>query len=219
MDKFIDAYVGQVKAAVQDMGDPMNPKTLYGPLVDSQAFKRVTAMIERAKSESELVVGGGIFGSPGFFVEPTVFVNPQANAQILTEEVFGPVSVVKTFKTEDEVVQQANDTEFGLMSGVFTTDITRALRVSSRIDAGVVGINCIGYVSNHTLKHSALAKNSQVSLQAPFGGKKQSGIGREYGDEVGFSRIPHSSNEPFVNPLLLGTTGFYRTKNHPDQVC
>jgi aldehyde dehydrogenase (NAD+)/retinal dehydrogenase len=99
-------------------------------------------------------------------MEPTVFLNPRDDAEIYRKEVFGPVSIIKTFETEEEVMKLANDTEFGLMSGVFTRDITRALRVSSALESGVVGINCI----------------SLQSLQTPFGGKKQSGIGREFGE-------------------------------------
>ena len=95
---------------------------------------------------AELVVGGVRYGDTGCFMEPTVFLNPKDDAQIYKEEIFGPVAIVKTFETEEEVIRLANDTEFGLMSGVFTKDITRALRVSAKIDSGVVGINCISVV-------------------------------------------------------------------------
>ncbi|KAJ6024730.1 hypothetical protein N7540_005527 [Penicillium herquei] len=98
--------------------------------------------------------------------QPTVFLNPEPDAEIYTDEVFGPVSVIKTFDTEDEVIALANDTEYGLMAGVFTRDINRAMRVSARIDSGVVGVNCV----------------TVMNIQAPFGGKKASGIGREFGE-------------------------------------
>jgi acyl-CoA reductase-like NAD-dependent aldehyde dehydrogenase len=153
--KFIDAYVERMKAAAGRLGDPQDPATSLGPLVDSVAFDRVKAMIERGKGEAELVVGGVRYGDQGCFMEPTVFLNPKPDAQIYKEEIFGPVSIVNTFEDEKEVIRLANDTEFGLMAGVFTKDITRAMRVSAKVDAGVVGINCVSYVgdsSKSTLK-------------------------------------------------------------------
>lgn len=145
--EFIDKYVAKVKEAAGKLGDPQDPNTGLGPLVDHLALERVTAMIERAKNDAELVVGGKRKGDKGNFVEPTVFLNPKAGSEIIEKEVFGPVSIVKTFETEEEVINLANDTEYGLMAGVFTRDVSRALRVSSKLDAGVVGVNCVSYVS------------------------------------------------------------------------
>ena len=142
-----------------DVGDPSDKNTVLGPLADEAQFKRVMRFIERGKQQAQLAVGGKRIGDCGYFIEPTVFINPLMDAEIYTDEVFGPVSVVKIFKTEEEVIENANDTQYGLMGGVFTQDIQRALRVSSLIKAGVVGVNCV----------------SQLSLQAPFGGMKQSG--------------------------------------------
>lgn len=146
-DGFIKAYVEKMKAATSEMGDPLDPSVSMGPLADFLAFEKVKAMIARGREEAELVVGGAQVGDDGFFMQPTVFLNPRPDAQVLTEEVFGPVAVVQTFKTE-EVIKLANDTEYGLMAGVFTKDINRALRVSSRVESGVVGINCISVVSH-----------------------------------------------------------------------
>ncbi|KAL2858424.1 aldehyde dehydrogenase domain-containing protein [Aspergillus pseudoustus] len=165
-DKFIEEYKTRMKAAVEKLGDPLDTATALGPLVNKAAFERVTKMIERGKNEAELVVGGVRHTEQGYFIEPTVFLNPNKDAEIYKNEVFGPVAIVKTFDTEEEVLRLANDTEFGLMSGVFTKDINRALRVSSRIESGVVGINCV----------------SIMNVQVPFGGKKASGIGREFGE-------------------------------------
>ncbi|KAF3074146.1 Retinal dehydrogenase 1 [Trichoderma lentiforme] len=165
-EKFISQYVERMKAAALGIGDPQDPDTRYGPLADSAAFEKVRAMISRGKGEAELVVGGNQIGTKGCFIEPTVFLNPKPDAEIYRNEVFGPVVVVKTFDTEEEVIEAANDTEYGLMAGVFTKDINRALRVSARIDSGVVGVNCV----------------SMMHIQAPFGGKKASGIGREFGE-------------------------------------
>ncbi|KAJ4244002.1 hypothetical protein NW762_014615 [Fusarium torreyae] len=165
-DRFIEEYKKRMKAAIGDMGDPQDPHIKYGPMVDESQLQRVTEMVERGRAEAELVVGGVRHGETGCFMEPTVFLNPKDDAEIYKNEIFGPVSIVKTFETEDEVLKLANDTEFGLMSGVFTKDITRALRVSAALESGVVGVNCV----------------SLQNLQTPFGGKKQSGIGREFGE-------------------------------------
>jgi aldehyde dehydrogenase (NAD+)/retinal dehydrogenase len=165
-DQFIEEYKKRMKAAVNDLGDPQDPAVKLGPMVDEAQLERVKKMVERGRSEAELVVGGIQYGERGCYMEPTVFLNPNDDAEIYRKEVFGPVSIIKTFETEEEVLKLANDTEFGLMSGVFTRDITRALRVSSALESGVVGINCV----------------SLQSLQTPFGGKKQSGIGREFGE-------------------------------------
>ena len=143
---FIDAYVTKMKAAATTLGDPQDPSIAVGPLVDQASFDRVNAMIKRGREEAELVVGGMRYGDEGCFIEPTVFLNPKPDAQIYREEIFGPVSIVKTFDTEEEVIGLANETEYGLMSGVFTRDITRAMRVSSALESGVVGINCVSYV-------------------------------------------------------------------------
>jgi len=164
--EFTDAYVAKIKAAASNLGNPQDPTVSLGPLVDAQAFERVKAMIARGKSEATLVAGGVQHGEEGCFMEPTVFLNPKSEAQILREEIFGPVAVVMTFKTEAEVMELANDTEFGLMSGVFTRDLNRALRVSAGLESGVVGVNCV----------------SIMNVQVPFGGKKASGTGREFGE-------------------------------------
>lgn len=167
-DDFIKRYVNKMKAAADDLGDPQDMSVKLGPLVDQSQFEKVRGMVERAKSggEAELVVGGVQHGETGFYMEPTVFLNPKADAEIYKNEIFGPVSIIRTFDTEEEVLKLANDTEYGLMSGVFTKDISRALRVSSLLDSGVVGINCVTY----------------LNMQAPFGGRKQSGLGREMGE-------------------------------------
>ena len=165
-DQFIEEYTKRMRLAVNDFGDPQDPAVKFGPMVDESQLERVKKMVERGRAEAELVVGGGRLGDKGCYMEPTVFLNPNEDAEIYRSEIFGPVSIIKTFETEEEVLKLANDTEFGLMSGVFTRDITRALRMSSALESGVVGINCV----------------SLQNLQVPFGGKKQSGIGREFGE-------------------------------------
>ncbi|KAM6510442.1 hypothetical protein FSOLCH5_010882 [Fusarium solani] len=165
-DEFIQKYKSRMKAAIDDMGDPQDPDVKLGPMVDQSQLERVKKMVDRGRSEAQLVVGGAQHGDTGCFMQPTVFLNPKDDAQVYRDEVFGPVSVIKTFATEEEALSLANDTEYGLMSGVFTRDISRALRFSSSLETGVVGVNCV----------------SLQNMQTPFGGKKQSGIGREFGE-------------------------------------
>ncbi|CAG8015586.1 unnamed protein product [Penicillium olsonii] len=145
--RFIELYCTAMRDAAKDIGDPQDAKSKFGPLADSASYEKVQAMITRAKNEAELVVGGHRIGDKGLFLEPTVFLNPKSEAEIYKQEVFGPVSVIKTFDTEEEVVELANDSEYGLMAGVFTRDINRAMRLSTAIESGVVGINCVSMVS------------------------------------------------------------------------
>lgn len=98
-------------------------------------------------------------------MDPTVYTHVAPNSELAREEIFGPVSFINRFDTEDEAVRLSNDTHFGLMAGVFTQDINRALRVSSMFESGMVGINCVG----------------MIFMNCPFGGSKESGIGRECG--------------------------------------
>ncbi|KAH8670383.1 aldehyde dehydrogenase X mitochondrial precursor [Tricladium varicosporioides] len=161
-DKFVEAYKMAFQAATKMVGDPEAQTTGIGPLVDEIQFKRVTGFIERSDKGS-LVAGGKRIGNEGYFIEPTIFKNVPESAELVQQEVFGPVVVINTFKTEEEVIALSNDTEYGLAAGVFTQDIQRALRVASLLEAGTVGINNI----------------TTTSLGVPFGGFKQSGYGRE----------------------------------------
>ena len=139
-----------------------------GPLVDSATREKVTDLVGDAVGKGATVrCGGEAVGERGYFYAPTVLSDVPADARILREEVFGPVAPVTTFTDEDEAVASANDTEFGLVSYLFTTDLSRALRVSERLETGMVGLNQ-GVVSNPA---------------APFGGVKASGFGREGGSE------------------------------------
>lgn len=167
-DKFTQAYKEKLEEQANAMGDPDKQGIMLGPLVDDAQFRRVVGFIERGLKgrQGRLLIGGKTKGgSQGYFVEPTVFINVESDAEIYREEVFGPVSVLNSFRTEEEVLKRANSLEFGLMAGVFTNNITRALRFADELDSGMVGINCI------TLK----------MLNTPVGGTKQSGIGRENG--------------------------------------
>jgi succinate-semialdehyde dehydrogenase/glutarate-semialdehyde dehydrogenase len=137
-----------------------------GPLIDESQQQKVKELVDDAVSKgASTVVGGSIPDGRGYFYEPTVLANISDDARMLKEEIFGPVAPVKDFSSEEEAVAAANDTEFGLVAYVFTRDIKRALRVCEGLETGMVGLNQ-GMVSN---------------VGAPFGGVKQSGIGREGG--------------------------------------
>lgn len=166
-DKFAERYKAALEERAKTIGDPENPNTVMGPLVDEAQFQRVTGFIERGVSGNQgtLFTGGKRVGENGFFIEPTVFQNVNSDAEIYQQEIFGPVSILNSFKTEEEVMKKANATEYGLMAGVFTQDINKALRVASEFESGMVGVNCV----------------SLTFQTAAFGGSKQSGLGRECG--------------------------------------
>ncbi|GAB4428490.1 MAG: 5-carboxymethyl-2-hydroxymuconate semialdehyde dehydrogenase [Anaerolineae bacterium] len=149
------------------LGDPRDPQTQVGPLIHPQHLKRVDGFVQRAIQEgARLVYGGRV--SPqlgGLYYEPTLFVDPPAGAEILQKEVFGPVLTLQTFKDEAEAIALANNTPYGLAATIFTQNEARARRVAEAIEAGLVWVNCF-YVRD---------------LAQPFGGAKQSGIGREGG--------------------------------------
>jgi aldehyde dehydrogenase (NAD+) len=166
--EFIKALKSSFENAARKMGDPASEETLYGPLADKKQFERVMEFLEDGKREGvEVLVGGERQGDKGTFVQPTVFLNPDVKSRVYSDEIFGPVISVKTFKTEDEAIALANDTSYGLGSAIYTSDVARAMRVAGKIEAGTVGIN------------SAFS----TSQQTPFGGFKQSGYGRESGVE------------------------------------
>ncbi|KAH8588584.1 aldehyde dehydrogenase domain-containing protein [Bisporella sp. PMI_857] len=164
-DRFVAGYKKAMQDKAKTIGDPNNAQTQIGPLVDKSQFERVSGFIERGKSQGTLLTGGTRVGDSGFFIEPTVFENVKDDAEIITNEIFGPVSIINSFKTEEEILHKSNNTNFGLMAGVFTQDINKALRVASEFDSGMVGINCV----------------SLMFMTAPFGGTKESGLGRECG--------------------------------------
>jgi succinate-semialdehyde dehydrogenase/glutarate-semialdehyde dehydrogenase len=139
-----------------------------GPLIDDHARQRIGGLVEDAvRDGARLMMGGRHMDGCGYFFEPTVVTGLMPNARMLSEEIFGPVAPIVTFAREDDAVLAANRTEYGLVAYVFTKDLDRALRVSDRLDTGMVGINQ-GIVAN---------------AAAPFGGVKQSGIGLEGGPE------------------------------------
>lgn len=185
-DKFLQAYKAALEERAKGAGDPDDLKTTFGPLVDKIQYDRVMGFIESGRSQETIATGGKRIGDvvwlllltfpaehpvdsqQGFFVQPTVFEGVAEDADISRSEIFGPVSIINKFKTEEEVVAKANDSDFGLMAGVFTQDIDRALRVASEFETGSVGVNCISF----------------LFFSVPFGGTKLSGVGRENGIEA-----------------------------------
>lgn len=165
-DAFMERLTERTKKIV--IGDPLDPDTQMGPLINRTQHEKVTGYIEIGRAEgATLHCGGGVPRlqglEGGFFVEPTIFTDVRDGMRIAREEIFGPVMSVLGFTNEDEVVARANDTEFGLSAGVFTRDLPRAHRVVRDLQAGTCWIN-----------HYNLAP-----AEVPFGGYKQSGIGRE----------------------------------------
>jgi len=155
------------------IGRGVEDGVVVGPLIDADARDKVGSLVADAVQRgAEVVVGGEAIEGEGYFYRPTVLSGVPHDARMRHEEIFGPVAPITTFETEEEAIAAANDTDFGLVAYVFTRDLDRALRVSERIEAGMVGLNQ-GVVSNPA---------------APFGGVKQSGLGRE-GGRVGIEEF------------------------------
>jgi acyl-CoA reductase-like NAD-dependent aldehyde dehydrogenase len=165
----VDRLVERAKGI--KMGDPTDTATEMGTAANEPQFKRILDFIDKAKSEGARLLTGGKAGSgadlaKGFFVEPTIFADVRNDMTIAQEEVFGPVLSIIPFETEDEAIEIGNNTKYGLAAGIWTTNLARAMRVSRAIRAGTVWVNTY----------------RAVAVQAPFGGFKDSGFGRERGE-------------------------------------
>lgn len=164
-----DRFLSRLKERTEKIiiGDPMIEETQLGPMVSRAQLDKVFAYIEKGKAEgATLLTGGGIpndVSAEGTYIQPTVFADVTDEMTIAREEIFGPVMCVLDFDHEDEVIERANGTEFGLSAGVFTSDLTRAHRVADRLEAGTLWINTYNL----------------APVEVPFGGSKQSGFGRE----------------------------------------
>ncbi|XP_074562475.1 aminoaldehyde dehydrogenase 2, peroxisomal-like, partial [Curcuma longa] len=151
------------------ISDPLEEGCRLGPVVSEGQYEKIKKFISTAKSQGATILCGG--GRPqhlqkGYFVEPTIITDVETSMQIWREEVFGPVLCVKTFKTEEEAIELANDTHYGLGGAVISKDPERCNRISEVIQAGIVWINC----------------SQPCFCQAPWGGNKRSGFGRELGE-------------------------------------
>jgi aldehyde dehydrogenase (NAD+) len=149
------------------VGDPFDPTTQQGPQVDEAQFDKILRYVEYGKQDgAKVITGGKRVGDKGYFVEPTLFAGVTDNMRIAREEIFGPVLSVLKFKDVDEIIRRSNDTNFGLAAAVWTRDVAKAHRYAAKVRAGTVWVNCYDV----------------FDAAAPFGGFKQSGIGRELGE-------------------------------------
>jgi aldehyde dehydrogenase (NAD+) len=169
-DQVYDEFVERSaeRANKRTVGNPFDLNTEQGPQVDKEQMDKILAMIESGKKQgARLVAGGNQYqGLPGYFVEPTVFADVTDDMTIAREEIFGPVQQIIRFKALDEVIERANDTDYGLAAAVFTKDIDKANYLVQGLRAGTVWVNTYNV----------------LSAQAPFGGYKMSGHGRENGE-------------------------------------
>jgi aldehyde dehydrogenase (NAD+) len=164
-DEFVERSVARAKH--RTVGDPLDAATEQGPQIDASQFEKVMSYIDLGKKEgAKLLCGGGRVGQDGYFVEPTVFADVQDEMRIAREEIFGPVMSIIKFRDLDEVVDRANNTPYGLAAAVWTRDIGKAHAIANNVRAGTVWVNCFDV----------------FDAAAPFGGFKQSGIGREMGE-------------------------------------
>ncbi len=165
-EKVHDAFADKLAARMgaMRMGNGLEDGVALGPLVNADTRDKVKTLVEDATAKgAKVLIGAKAPAGKGFFYPATVLTAVPDNAAMVREEIFGPVAAIQTFKTEDEAVQRANDTEYGLVAYVYTQDLSRGMRVSEKLDFGMIGLNR-GLVSDPA---------------APFGGMKQSGLGRE----------------------------------------
>ena len=164
--RFLDAFVSAVKAL--KVGEFSEPGVEIGPLIDQAAFKHALALVQEAVQRgARLLCGGRQIQRKGFFMEPTVLADVAADSRSLHEEIFAPIAPVTAFDTEEEAIRLANATAYGLSAYAFTRDVSRVFRLAESLEAGMIGIN----------------DGLPTTSNAPFGGVKQSGWGRELGSE------------------------------------
>jgi aldehyde dehydrogenase (NAD+) len=163
-DEIVEKVVATL--ATIKVGDPADPETVMGPLISEAQRQKVDGIVKRAEEAgAKVVVGGHPIDGPGFFYAPTVLTHVDPDSEVAQDELFGPVLVVIPYEDEDEAVRIANNSIFGLSGAVYSADVDRAVSVARRIRTGTVGVN----------------GGSWYAPDAPFGGYKQSGIGRESG--------------------------------------
>lgn len=168
-EKFVEEFSARSRDAVA--GDPLLSTTTKGPLVSALQKERVMGHVKKGQDDGlQVLHGNQADGLPaqGHFVPNVAFANVEPTSSLVREEIFGPVATISRFKTEEEAIALANDSEYGLAASVFTSRVDRAMRVSDAVEAGVVTVNMWGSVSANT----------------PFGGVKQSGFGRDCGEEA-----------------------------------
>jgi 5-carboxymethyl-2-hydroxymuconic-semialdehyde dehydrogenase len=179
-DRFHAALIARVNSI--KVGHPLDPATEIGPLIHKTHFDKVTSYVEIGKADgAHLAAGGTRVGDAGWFVRPTLFTQATPQMRIAQEEVFGPFLTSLTFSTEAQALQIANDVAYGLTGYVWTNDLTRALRFSNALEAGMIWVN------SENVRH----------LPTPFGGVKNSGIGRD-GAQWSFDFYMETKNTAFA---------------------
>ncbi|KAG6916526.1 hypothetical protein DXG01_006467 [Tephrocybe rancida] len=164
-DQFLAKFTA--KAQSIKVGDPFHKETDQGPQVSQIQYDRIMGYIDSGRQQGATVhLGGDRFGTEGYFINPTIFTDTKPEMKIVQEEIFGPVGVVIKFEDEEDVIRQANDTVYGLAAAVFSQNLNRALETAHKLKAGTAWVNCV----------------NQLHPNVPFGGYKQSGIGRELGE-------------------------------------
>ncbi|MFJ6537144.1 NAD-dependent succinate-semialdehyde dehydrogenase [Paenarthrobacter sp. NPDC091711] len=165
-DEFTEKFAARMASLTTARGT--EPGSQIGPMIDAKSRDKIHSLVTQAVSAGATAVSGGApVDGPGYFYAPTILTGVNEGSPILSEEIFGPVAPIVTFSTEEEAIRLANNTEYGLAAYVFTRDLNRGLRMSEKLDTGMLGLNA-GIISN---------------AAAPFGGVKQSGLGREGGLE------------------------------------
>ncbi|XP_053180501.1 aldehyde dehydrogenase family 1 member A3 [Scomber japonicus] len=164
-EEFVRCSIENAKKIV--IGDPLDPQTSHGPQIDKQQFDKIMDLIESGKKEgARLECGGAAVDEKSLFIQPTIFTGVEDYMRIAKEEIFGPVQCIFSFRSQQEAIKRANDSQYGLVSAVFTTSMDRALSVSAALETGTVWVNCY----------------NALHAQTPFGGYKMSGNGRELGE-------------------------------------
>ncbi|ORX94438.1 aldehyde dehydrogenase [Basidiobolus meristosporus CBS 931.73] len=163
-DEFLEKFKKHAQSI--QLGDPFDSKTTQGPQVSKLQFDRIMDYIELGKKEGATCeLGGKRWGEVGYYIQPTIFTNVNENMKIMKEEIFGPVVAICKFKDENDALEKANASAYGLAAAVFTTDMSKAIKMSNELQAGTVWVNCYNVLDSTT----------------PFGGYKESGFGRELG--------------------------------------
>ena len=200
-ESIYDKFVAELVDAFQkvNVGDPLNPETQMGSQVNKRQAKKILSYVKIAQEEGATIACGGDFYTEngcdqGSFVQPTLITNVTNDMRVAQEEIFGPVAVVIKFKTEEEVIAMANDSDYGLGGAVWTQNLNRALRVSRSIETGRVWVNTY----------------NQIPEGAPFGGYKQSGIGRENDKAI---LDAYSQTKNIMINLGEAPSGFYPKKD------
>lgn len=164
LEQFLEYFKNM--ASARKLGDPLDKETASGPQADKTQYETVQEYLKEAKNSGKVLETDASLpnGDKQLFVRPTLLLDQPEGAKVLKEEIFGPVVAINTFKTEEEALRKANDTEYGLYASVYTKDIDRAMRIAKGFESGMVGVNCTSPTG---------------AWDMPFGGYKQSGVGRE----------------------------------------